>query len=508
MKRYVALARVSSREQEREGFSLAVQEDALKAYATREHGEIIKLFRIAETASKTDERKAFKELIAYAKANAEKLDALLFYKVDRAARNLFDYVELERLESDYGVPFISVSQPTENSPAGRMMRRTLANMASFYTEQQSLDVQEGLQRRVHEGWFIGKAPYGYKNIRINGRSVIQIDAAAAKTVRRIFHVFAYENVTLDDLMQRLKDEGLTYRPSYPYFARSKVHTMLRDRSYIGEVPYRNEWLKGNHEAIIERDTWNRVQTILGHKIYRQNELTYAGGLIVCGHCGHAITGEQVTKKTKAGENRHNYYRCTKYLSKDHPRIRLREVELDEQILKLLESIKIEDEAIREWFGMVLRSKTRDDQEKSKADKQDLFRQSTLIREQQDKLLNLRLLEEIDATIFAKKQRELRDREADIKLRIDAADRSHHEMVDLAVKVFELSQTLRDKWLTANYPEKRQILEILCLNYRLDDVSLYVEMRKPFDVLAKGLNSEKSRGDRIRTYDPLVPNQMR
>ena len=116
--------------------------------------------------------------------------------------------------------------------------------------------------------------------------------------------------------------------------------------------------------------------------------------------------------------------------------------------------------------MVLRSKTRDDQDKSKADKQDLVRQSSLLREQQDRLLNLRLLNEIDATIFAKKQRELRDREADIKLRIDAADRSHHEMVDLAVKVFELSQTLRDKWLTANYPEKRQILEILCLNYRL------------------------------------------
>ncbi len=82
------------------------------------------------------------------------------------------------------------------------------------------------------------------------------------------------------------------------------------------------------------------------------------------------------------------------------------------------------------------------------------------------------------------------------------------MCDLAVKVFELSQTLRDKWLTANYAEKRKVLEIVCLNLQLDDVSLCVSMRKPFDVLAKGLDSEKSRGDRIRTYDPLVPNQMR
>ena len=74
--------------------------------------------------------------------------------MDRAARNLFDYVELERLESEYDLPFISVSQPTENTPAGRMMRRTLANMASFYTEQQSVDVREGLARRVQEGWFV------------------------------------------------------------------------------------------------------------------------------------------------------------------------------------------------------------------------------------------------------------------------------------------------------------------------------------------------------------------
>ncbi len=56
--------------------------------------------------------------------------------------------------------------------------------------------------------------------------------------------------------------------------------------------------------------------------------------------------------------------------------------------------------------------------------------------------------------------------------------------------------LKEKWRTANYPErKRQILEILGLNDRLDNVTLCVQMRKPFDVLAEGLDSEKSRGDR-------------
>src|SRR6266404_5379629 len=157
-KQYAALARVSSREQEREGFSLEVQEDALHRYAKGQGGSIVRFWRIAETASKRDERKAFKELVAYAKQHAHQLDGVLFFKVDRAARNLFDYVELERLEADHGVPVIYVSQPTENTPAGRMMRRTLANMAAFYTEQQSLDVRDGHARRVRGGLFVGLAP--------------------------------------------------------------------------------------------------------------------------------------------------------------------------------------------------------------------------------------------------------------------------------------------------------------------------------------------------------------
>ena len=50
-----------------------MQEDALKAYASGTGGEIVKLFKIAETATKQDERRAFKELLAYAKKHAEEL---------------------------------------------------------------------------------------------------------------------------------------------------------------------------------------------------------------------------------------------------------------------------------------------------------------------------------------------------------------------------------------------------------------------------------------------------
>ena len=508
MKQYIALARVSSREQEREGFSLAVQEDALRKYAENTDGEIVRLVRIAETASKSDERKSFRELIAYAKKHASELDGLLFYKVDRAARNLFDYVELERLESEYHVPVISISQPTDSNPAGRMMRRTLANMASFYTEQQSLDVKEGLARRVQEGWFVGKAPYGYLNVRKDGRCVTTTDEAAAATVKRIFQLYAYEPLTLDELRDRLHADHVIYRPESPSFTRSKLHHILSDRSYIGEVPFKGQWYPGKQEVIIERQVWDRVQSLFSGQIYHAHQMTYAGQLITCGHCGRAITGEQVKKKTKSGVKQYVYYRCSGYLKPGHPRNRVPERELDRQMMAIFEKMRIQDESMRDWFRAVLSSQTRDAQADAKAQRSELQRQSSLLVAQQDRLLNLRLSEEVDQDTYARKHTQLRDRLASIKLQLDVLDRSHDETAELAVKVFELSQTLQDKWLNADYSEKRRILEIVCLNFTLEGVNLVPVMRKPFDMMVEGLQFENNRDERIRTSDLLTPSQTR
>jgi site-specific DNA recombinase len=497
MKRFVALARVSSREQEREGFSLDVQEEALRRYAATAGGEITRLFRIAETASKCDERKTFRELVAYCKKNAPFLDGLLFYKVDRAARNLFDYVELERLESEYDLPFISVSQPTESTPAGRMMRRTLAGIAAFYTEQQSVDVREGLARRAKEGWFVGHTPYGYRNVRRDGRGIVEIDVPAADNVRRIFQLYAYEPLTLDAVVAKLKAEGRTYRPSMPDFPRSSVHNILFDRAYIGDLEFRKQWYPGKHEPLIDRVTWDRVQALLGGDGHRHShELTYGGEFMHCGHCGRTVCGERVRKKSRAGDRHYVYYRCAGYTKPGHPRVRVTEAQLDRQMLAIFDAMRIKDDGVRDWFRTVLASQTRDQQQESRARRAELQRQESLIVAQQDRLLNLRLADDIDSSAFAAKQIELRDRLASIKLQLDALDRDHDETADLASKAFELSQTLRHQWLSADYAAKRRILEIVCLNCRLVDVSLVPQIRKPFDALAEGLLVQSSRGDRI------------
>lgn len=84
----------------------------------------------------------------------------------------------------------------------------------------------------------------------------------------------------------------------------------------------------------------------------------------------------------------------------------------------------------------------------------------------------------------------------MEFQIDSADRYRHEIIDTAVKAFELSQNLRAKRYAADWAAKRRILEILCLNWKLDRVTLVPEWRKPFDLVAEGLQKKDSRGDRI------------
>lgn len=80
--------------------------------------------------------------------------------------------------------------------------------------------------------------------------------------------------------------------------------------------------------------------------------------------------------------------------------------------------------------------------------------------------------------------------------MEVVDRDRGEQADLAIKVFELSQALESKWLKADFAEKRKLLDLVFSNFELDGITLCYEIRKPFDVLAKGLVVASNRGDRI------------
>jgi site-specific DNA recombinase len=85
-------------------------------------------------------------------------------------------------------------------------------------------------------------------------------------------------------MKALEDEGIDFVPSKPKFGRSKLYTILTDRAYIGKVKHKGQWYPGTHDPLVDRATWDRVQFLMGQKIYQTHRLTYGSELINCAHC--------------------------------------------------------------------------------------------------------------------------------------------------------------------------------------------------------------------------------
>ncbi len=492
-KQFVAWARVSSARQKKEGFSLEDQEQRLNEYAARLGGTVIKLFKIAETASKRDERKTFGEFTNYVKRSSRRLAGMLFVKVDRAARNLRDWADLEALSEETKVPLFFPDQPTAETAAGRMQRRMSAVFASYQTDQQATDIRAGHRRRVESGLPLGRQ-YGYRLVRINGRSIVETDPMQAPKVKRIFELFAYQPLTIESLITTLARQGIIYTDKNPKWTKSTLHRLLHNRSYIGEVCYQGLWYPGKFDALVDAETFQVVRDKFGtdFKVCRRPELTYAGGLMTCAHCGRVITGEMKHKTSPDGTKRHyNYYRCSGMSAAGHPKLRLTEADIDNQLLSLFASIRLEDAETRQWFVDVIRTRANAGQADNKQHREELKRQHELVESKLSTLLEMRMAGEISPAEYATKRAELHDRQSALRVQLEISDRDDHEVAELAIKAFELSQSLQERWLTADYNAKRTILSIMLETVHLNSENIEFSLRKPFNLL------------RDETFVPLI-----
>ena len=166
------------------------------------------------------------------------------------------------------------------------------------------------------------------------------------------------------------------------------------------------------------------------------------------------------------------------------------------MFELFQRMRIDDSTVTDWIVKVLRERGKLSRAETESRRKTNERELQAVRQQQERLLDLRLLDEINSDTFQAKQAELKLQESRLRVEAEGQSRQESERGDLALRVFELSQRLQDKWIAADIPEKRTLLQIVCLNLQLDGVTLVPEIRKPFDMIAEGLLVQASRGDWI------------
>jgi site-specific DNA recombinase len=281
-----------------EGYSIDGQRQACERHAERLGAQISATYVEPGASATSTQRPALQRMLA----ELPKLRPtfVIFYDLSRVAREETDAFWLLGEIKRCGAKLESTMERVDDSPQGLLLFAIMAGVNAFRSRGDGEKVKMGLERKFADGGSSGPARVGYLNVRedVNGREVrsIALDKERASLIRLAFDVFAtgeHSITTLRDLMEELglRTRPTAKRPAKP-LSRNGLYRILRDDYYLGIVTRGGVKREGRHEAIIDRDTFEKVQTILASHRHSgdrtKKHLHYLKGSIFCRHCGRRL----------------------------------------------------------------------------------------------------------------------------------------------------------------------------------------------------------------------------
>ena len=200
MKSAVIYARVSSKDQEREGYSIPAQLKLLREYAQNNDLKIEREFVDVETA-KMAGRKNFGEMIRYLTENSG-CRVVIAEKTDRLYRNLRDCLTLEDMDAEIHLPKEGQIISKESKSQSKLIHGIHVVLARNYIENLKEEVKKGMREKAEQGIYPSRPPLGYRNNKLE--RTIEVDRAKAPVARRMFELYASGQCSLDRVWKTLK----------------------------------------------------------------------------------------------------------------------------------------------------------------------------------------------------------------------------------------------------------------------------------------------------------------
>ena len=332
--RTVAFARVSSKAQEEEGYSLDAQLKILKQYCREHKLNVVTEFRISETASKNERRTVFREMLRYIEKN--KITNLVVEKTDRLTRNFRDALVVDDwLEADQQRVLHMVKEGLvihKNSRSDtKLMWNIYLSLSKKYTDNLREEAMKGWYEKLEQGWMPAPPPPGYKTALADGKKIHILDEERAFLVERAFKLYLDSDQNIQTVTNEVGRLGLTSRKGKP-LTKSAIHKMLRNTFYIGTIHFNGKDYPGAHEPLLNNKLFHAVQVKLGErhqtKIIRHDPLFKS--MLRCGHCEGVITWQ-------CQKGRY-YGSCQRHRQECKGRRLLREDRLEESLLTRLDEL--------------------------------------------------------------------------------------------------------------------------------------------------------------------------
>lgn len=309
----VIYCRVSSKEQV-DGTSLESQQIACKEYAVRNRLNVVRVFVERGESAKFADRPQLLEMLEFCAKPERGIEQMLVWKVDRLARNVGDHFSIKAGLMKRGIHVVSVTEPIDAKPEGKLLETILAGFAQFDNDIRAARCTQGMRSKIQEGIFPWKPPLGYKSANRPGAKKMlpdEPDQPAFSIIQAGFLEFAAGSLTKASLLRLFNARGLRSKRGKK-LAPQSIDNMLSDIFYAGIIrdPWSGEEIQGGHLPLINRQTFTAIQRIIGkhsnsvphHAVRTEFPLRT---FVRCANCEATLTGAFSRGRSAA----YPYYRC-------------------------------------------------------------------------------------------------------------------------------------------------------------------------------------------------------
>lgn len=476
----VIMARVSSKRQEDEGYSLPAQKRLLKSYAIGQGLVPLRTFEIAESASKAVQRKIFKDAMRFISQN--NIKHLIVEKVDRHVRNLQDAVDTHdwlMADEEKRVHFVKDSLIMhKNSRSQEWLNWGIrVVMAKNYIDNLREEAMKGWAEKLAQGWLPAPPPLGYMNAVQNGKKIHVPDPETKKLVVDVFKKYIEPDENLDTTTAYMAKLGLRTRTGHPY-VRGRVQKLLTNTYYIGINHFDGKDYPGSQELFLPKQLFEQVQS----KLHRRRPHRYSKhnsplkGLIRCEDCGSIVTWQQQKGK---------YYGVCRRLTEACKQNKmLREDKIEEIIIAELKRLVCPSPEIIDWVVDEMQNRQHERVEEYEQQLETLQAQLKRLRRMEETLYDDKLSGEITKERYEVKHAEILKNQEDTEDQINKLDSTLGERLELRLAILELSQKAASIYTNKSPEQKRLLISKLFAKLSLQGGSLSVKYTKFIEIVAE------------------------
>ena len=347
--KYCLYARKSSESEERQILSIDSQIKEMLQLAEREGLEVVDMKRESHSAKETGQRPVFNEIIEEIRVG--KYNGILTWAPDRISRNAGDLGKVvDLMDAGILIEIRTYSQRFTNSPNEKFLLMILGSQAKLENDNKSVNVKRGLRTRVEMGLWPSVAPTGYLNDkRSDHKGEVLVDPIHGHVVKQIFEKAGNERWSGRRLYMWLRDDIKFTSRNGKNMSLSTVYEILRTPFYSGVFEYpmgSGNWYQGKHAPLISKELYQKVQEKINEESRQKNnyqEFTFTR-LMRCGYCGSGVTAQEKSKLIKKDGSTHYYiyYSCTRHQDKFCKNPFIREDQLIEQLVDLMDEVKLDE----------------------------------------------------------------------------------------------------------------------------------------------------------------------